>query len=137
MIIVVNKWDAAEGKSKRAFAEAVREQLKFADYAPILFASAKNAEGIRRIFTTIRRSFDAASKRIGTGELNRFVETLKFESDIRIYYLTQASIRPPTFVVFTDKAGKVHFSIERALINKLREHFGFEGTPIVIKTKRR
>ena len=137
LIIVVNKWDAAEDKSKRAFTETIRDQLKFLDYAPIVFASAKNAEGIRKIFTTIRRSFEAASKRVGTGELNRFVETLKFESDIRIYYITQASMRPPTFVVFTDKAGKMHFSIERALINRLREHFGFEGTPIVVKTKRR
>jgi GTPase len=137
VIIVVNKWDAAEGKSKRAFTEAVRDELKFLDYAPVLFASAKNAEGIRRIFSTIRRSFDAASKRVTTGELNRFVETLKFESDIRIYYITQASIRPPTFVVFTDKADKMHFSLERFLINRLRERFGFEGTPIVIKTKRR
>jgi GTP-binding protein len=137
VIIVVNKWDAVEGKSKRAFTEAVRDELKFLDYAPVLFASAKNAEGIRRIFSTVRRSFDAASKRVTTGELNRFVETLKFESDIRIYYITQASIRPPTFVVFTDKADKMHFSIERFLINRLRERFGFEGTPIVIKTKRR
>ena len=137
LIIVVNKWDAAEGKSKRAFTENIRDQLKFLDYAPVLFTSAKNGEGIRRIYTTIRRCFDAASKRIGTGELNRFVETLKFESDIRIYYITQASMRPPTFIVFTDKAGKMHFSIERALVNKLREHFGFEGTPIVVKTKRR
>ncbi|MBV8549826.1 MAG: ribosome biogenesis GTPase Der [Acidobacteriaceae bacterium] len=137
VIVVVNKWDAAEGKSKRAFAEAVRDQLKFLDYAPILFASAKNAEGIRRIYSTIRHSFDAASKRITTGELNRFVETLKFESDIRVYYITQASVRPPTFVVFTDQADKMHFSVERFLINRLREQFGFEGTPIVIKTKRR
>jgi len=137
VILVVNKWDAAEGKSKRAFTETVRDQLKFLDYAPVLFASAKNGEGIRRIMSTIRRSFEAASKRITTGELNRFVETLNFESDIRIYYMTQASIRPPTFVVFTDKADKMHFSIERALVNRLRERFGFEGTPIVIKTKRR
>lgn len=137
VIIVVNKWDAAAGKSKRAFTETVRDQLKFVDYAPVLFASAKNGEGIRRIVSTIRRSFDAASKRVTTGELNRFVETLKFESDIRIYYITQASIRPPTFVVFTDKADKMHFSLERFLINRLRERFGFEGTPIVIKTKRR
>jgi GTPase len=137
VIIVVNKWDAAESKSKRAFTEAVRDELKFLDYAPVLFASAKNAEGIRRIFSTVRRCFEAASKRVTTGELNRFVETLKFESDIRIYYITQASIRPPTFVVFTDKADKMHFSLERFLINRLRERFGFEGTPIVIKTKRR
>ena len=137
VILVVNKWDAAESKSKRAFTETVRDQLKFLDYAPVLFASAKNGEGIRAIMSTIRRCFDSASKRVTTGELNRFVETLKFEADIRIYYMTQVSIRPPTFVVFTDKAGKIHFSIERALINRLREQFGFEGTPIVIKTKRR
>ncbi|MBV9267500.1 MAG: ribosome biogenesis GTPase Der [Acidobacteriaceae bacterium] len=137
VIIVVNKWDAAEGKSKRAFTDTIRDQLKFLDYAPIIFASAKNREGIRRIFGTVRKCFDSASKRVTTGELNRFVATLKFESDIRIYYMTQASIRPPTFVVFTDKADKMHFSVERNLINRLREQFGFEGTPIVIKTKRR
>jgi GTP-binding protein len=65
------------------------------------------------------------------------VAELKFESDIRVYYLTQASIRPPTFVVFTDKANNMHFSVERFLVNRLRERFGFEGTPIEIKTKRR
>ncbi len=137
VILVVNKWDAAGDKSKRVFTDTIRDQLKFLDYAPIIFASAKNAEGMRRIFSTIRRCYDSASKRIGTGELNRFVQELKFESDIRIYYLTQASMRPPTFVVFTDKADKIHFSEERFLINRLREQFGFEGTPIVIKTKRR
>ncbi len=137
VIIVVNKWDATPEKSKRAFAEAVRDQLKFLDYAPVIFASAKNAEGVRRIFAEIRRCFEAASKRVSTGELNRFVETLKFESEIRIYYMTQAAIRPPTFVVFTDKAHNIHFSEERFLINRLRERFGFDGTPIVIKTKRR
>ena len=100
VILVVNKWDAAGDKSKRVFTDSIRDQLKFLDYAPIVFASAKNAEGMRRIFSTIRRCFDSASKRIGTGELNRFVQELKFESDIRIYYLTQASMRPPTFVVF-------------------------------------
>jgi GTP-binding protein len=74
---------------------------------------------------------------VTTGELNRFVADLKFESDIKVYYMTQTSVRPPTFVVFTDKADKMHFSIERFLINRLREQFGFEGTPIVIRTKRR
>ncbi|MGA8027486.1 MAG: ribosome biogenesis GTPase Der [Bryobacteraceae bacterium] len=137
VILIVNKWDAAEGKSKRVFTETVRDELKFLDYAPVLFASAKKGEGIRRIFTTVRRCFEAASKRVSTGALNRFVETLNFEGNIRIYYITQASIRPPTFIVFTDKADKMHFSIERNLMNRLREQFGFDGTPIVIKTKRR
>jgi len=137
VIIVVNKWDAAGEKGKRAFTESIRDQLKFLEYAPIIFASAKNGEGVRRIYGAIRRAFDSASKRVGTGELNRFVEGLKFESEIRVYYLTQASVRPPTFVVFTDKADKIHFSEERFLMNRLRERFGFESTPIVIKTKRR
>jgi GTPase len=137
VIIVVNKWDTMEGKSKRAFTETIRDELKFLEYAPVLFASALNSEGIRRIFATIRRSFESASKRVTTGQLNRFVATLKFEGDIRIYYMTQASVRPPTFVVFTDKADKLHFSFERFLINRLREQFGFDGTPIVIKAKRR
>ena len=137
VIIVVNKWDAVGDKGKRAFIETIRDQLKFLDYAPILFASALNAEGIRKIFSTIRRSYEIASKRVGTGELNRFAEGLKFDTEMKIFYLTQASIRPPTFVVFTDKADKMHFSIERALVNRLREQFGFEGTPIVLKLKRR
>jgi GTP-binding protein len=137
VIIVVNKWDAMEGKSKRAFTESIRDELKFLEYAPVVFASAKNGEGIRRIMTTIRRCFEAASKRVTTGELNRFVETLKFAGEVRIYYMTQAAIRPPTFAVFTDKADKLHFSMERALVNQLRKRFGFEGTPIVINAKRR
>jgi GTPase len=138
VIVVVNKWDAVgDEKGKRSFTEAVRDELKFMDYAPVLFASAKNAEGIRRIFSTIRRSFDASSKRVTTGELNRFIASVEFDSDIKVFYMTQASIRPPTFIVFTDKADKLHFSTERFIMNRLREQFGFEGTPIVIKTKRR
>lgn len=138
VIVAVNKWDAVgDDKGKRAFTESIRDELKFLDYAPVIFTSAINREGIRRIFSTIRRCFDSASKRVTTGELNRFVAGLKFESDIKVYYMTQASIRPPTFVVFTDKADKMHFSVERFLMNRLREQFGFDGTPIVIKTKRR
>jgi len=69
--------------------------------------------------------------------LNRFVERLKFDRDIKIYYMTQASVRPPSFIAFTDKARNMHFSTERFLMNQLRKRFGFEGTPIVIKAKRR
>ncbi len=138
VIIVVNKWDiASDEKGKRAFIEVVRDQLKFLEYAPIIFTSAKKGEGIRKIFATIRRCFEAASKRVTTGELNRFVESVKFDGDIKLFYITQASIRPPTFVVFTDKGPKMHFSTERFLTNRLREQFGFDGTPVVLKLKRR
>ncbi len=137
VIVVVNKWDAVGEASKRTFTESVKDELKFLDYAPIIYTSAINAEGIRKIYGTIRRVFDNASKRVTTGELNRFVETLHFGSDVKVYYMTQASIRPPTFIVFTDQADKMHFSMERYLVNRLRERFGFDGTPVVIKTKRR
>jgi GTPase len=137
LILVVNKWDAAEGKSKRAFTQSIRDELKFLEYAPIIFASALNREGIRRIFSSVRQAYDSASKRVSTGELNRFVQQLKFEGELKVYYMTQASVRPPTFVAFTDQANKLHFSAERFLVNRLRENFGFEATPIVIKPKRR
>jgi GTP-binding protein len=138
VIVVVNKWDAVDDeKGKRSFQENLRDELKFLEYAPVIFASAKKGEGIRRIYSTIRRCYDAACKRVTTGELNRFMETVEFDGDIKVFYMTQASVRPPTFIVFTDKANDLHFSTERFLVNRLREKFGFEGTPVVIKTKRR
>jgi GTPase len=137
LVICVNKWDAAKEKGKRKFQESIEDNLKFLEYAPIAYISAKEHQGMRSLFSLIRKAFDSANKRIGTGELNRFVETLNWEYHMKIYYLTQVSTRPPTFLVFTDKAGKLHFSAERYLMNRLRERFGFEGTPIVIKTRRR
>ncbi len=136
IVIVVNKWDRAE-KGKRKFLEDLRDELKFLDYAEVAFVSAKNGEGMRGLFGMIRKADQSAAKRVSTGELNRFVETLDWEYHMKIYYLTQVSVRPPSFLVFTDKAGKMHFSAERYLMNRLRERFGFEGTPIEIKTRRR
>lgn len=137
LILCVNKWDVAPDKNKKKFLEQIRDELKFLDYAPVLFMSAHKQAGTRPLFPLIKRVYDAASLRIGTGQLNRFIETLHWEYDAKIYYMTQASVRPPTFVVFTDKADKLHFSAERFLVNRLREKFGFEGTPVVIRTKRR
>ncbi len=136
VILVVNKWDDSREPSQRKFTEKIRDQLKFLDYAPIAFVSAQKRQGLRALFPLIKRVYESASKRIATGELNRFVETLRWEYDVKIKYLTQASVRPPTFVVFTDRPGKLHFSAERYLINRLREKFGFEGTPVVIKARR-
>ncbi len=133
VILCVNKWDLiAEGK-KRAFEQDLRDHLKFLEYAPVLFLSAKTGAGMDRIFKLIREVYQSATKRISTGEMNRFVERLRFEQR-KIYYITQASTRPPTFVAFTDRAGPLHFSHERHLLNQIRKHFGFKGTPIVLKT---
>jgi GTPase len=136
VILCVNKWDIAAERSKRKFLEKIRDSLKFLEYAPVVFVASEKKQGTRALFPLIRKVFDSASKRVGTGELNRFVETLAWEYDAKINYITQGSVRPPTFVVFTDRPN-LHFSATRFLINRLREKFGFEGTPIVVKTKRR
>ncbi len=136
IVIVVNKWDQAK-MGKRKFAEELADHLKFLDYAQVAFISAKDREGVMGLFAMIRKAFEAASKRVSTGELNRFVAALKWEHGVKIYYMTQADVRPPKFIVFTDKAQNLHFSAERYLMNRLREKFGFEGTPIVLKSKRR
>jgi GTP-binding protein len=137
IILVVNKWDASKDKNKRKFIEQIRDNLKFLEYAPIAFVSAEKKLGTRALFPLIDKAYQAASRRVTTGELNRFVASLEWEYDMKIYYMTQANVRPPTFVAFTDKAGKLHFSAERYLTNRLRERFDFTGTPIVIRTKRR
>jgi GTP-binding protein len=137
LILVINKWDVSKEKNKRTFTENMRDELKFLDYAPAAFISAKTGAGVDRLFGMIRDAFTSASKRVTTAELNRFVEMLDFDREIKVYYMTQQSVRPPSFVVFTDKAKNMHFSTERFLMNQLRKRFGFEGTPIEIKTKRR
>jgi GTPase len=134
VIICVNKWDAVERSKKRGFEQQVRDGLKFLDYAPIVFLSAKTGAGVEPLFKLIHEVDEAAGRRITTGELNRFVESLRFE-ERKIYYLTQASVHPPTFVLFTDRAGPLHFSHERYLINQIRRKFSFQGTPVVVKTK--
>ncbi len=137
VIIVVNKWDVTKERDKNKVIEQIRDNLKFMDYAPIVFVSAQKRAGVNALFGLVKKVYAAASRRVTTGELNRFVDTLKWEHDMKIYYLTQTGFRPPTFMVFTDKAAKMHFSAERYLMNRFREKFGFEGTPIVIKSKRR
>jgi GTP-binding protein len=137
IIICVNKWDAVENKDKKAFAQKVRDELKFLDYAPIAFLSAAKGAGVSQLFGLIRSGYESASKRVSTGELNRFVETLKIEPSVKVYYITQPSVRPPTFVLFTDRTSTLHFSAERYLINRLRERFGFKGTPVVVRARSR
>ncbi|HXA03216.1 MAG TPA: ribosome biogenesis GTPase Der [Bryobacteraceae bacterium] len=134
LIVCVNKWDLIDKGKKRAFEQQVRDELKFLDYAPVVFLSAKTGEGVGKLFKLIREVHESAGRRIPTAEMNRFVEKLRFE-ERKIYYMTQASVHPPTFVAFTDRAGPLHFSHERHLINQIRKRFGFQGTPVVLKTK--
>jgi GTP-binding protein len=134
LIVCVNKWDERKGRNKQDFERDLRDQFKFLEYAPVVFLSAKTGAGVESLFKLIREVYQSATQRIPTGELNRFVEHLRFE-ERKIFYITQASIRPPTFVLFTDRGGPLHFSHERHLVNQLRRRFGFRGTPIVLKAK--
>ena len=135
LILCVNKWDAAKDRNKSKFEQDLRDQFKFLEYATVLFLSAKTGAGVNRLFPAIREAYESASRRITTGELNRFVEHLKFE-ERKIYYMTQASIRPPSFVAFTGgRSSALHFSDERYLINQIRKRFGFRGTPILLKIR--
>jgi GTP-binding protein len=137
LIICVNKWDQMKGQAgqkKREFERAVRDQFKFLDYAPVVFLSAQTGAGVAPLFRLIREVYESASRRISTGELNRFLEELRFE-ERKIFYITQHSIRPPAFVVFTDRGGPLHFSHQRYLVNQLRRRFGFRGTPISLETR--
>jgi GTPase len=134
IILCVNKWDARKARSKQEFERQVRDQFKFLEYAPLVFLSAKTGAGVDSLFRLIGEVYESASHRITTGELNRFVEQLRFE-ERKIFYITQTGVRPPTFVLFTDRGGPLHFSHERYLVNQIRRRFGFRGAPIVIKTR--
>jgi GTP-binding protein len=136
VIVCVNKWDEVEGQGaqkKNEFEQKIRDQFKFLDYAPVVFLSARNGSGVGKLFRLVREVYESASRRVTTGELNRFVEHLHFE-ERKIFYITQHSIRPPAFAVFTDRGGALHFSHERYLMNQIRRQFGFKGTPIMLKT---
>ena len=162
VIIVVNKWDLllsgerkASNQSKASrmqeskrpgdregYEYRLRDALKFLSYAPVLFVSASAGKGTDKIFPVLEQVAAERRKRISTSEMNRFLKFVDFEratvplkSRVRIYYMTQASVSPPTFVIFTDKKVKLHFSYQRFLENQIRKAFGFVGTPIWIKSR--
>jgi GTP-binding protein len=164
VIILVNKWDLVASGEKRAvsqsktariqdakrpqdrvlYEERLRYGLKFLAYAPVLFLSAHTGKGTEKILPLIEKVAAERRKRITTGEMNRFLKTVDFDrasvpvsKRVKIYYMTQAGVAPPTFVLFTDRAVKLHFSYQRFLENQIRHAFGFMGSPIWIKNRSR
>ena len=157
VIIVMNKWDLAlAAAQKKAESEKrvggknfspnkliadyetiVRNKLKFLSYAPVVFLSAVTGQHLERLYSLIDRVADARQRRVTTGELNRWLSKVDLERgtspasrQVKIYYITQATAAPPTFVLFTNQAKPLHFSFQRFLENRLREEFDFTGTPI-------
>jgi GTP-binding protein len=157
VIIVVNKWDAVttgrtDGKppaDRDIFERQLRKVLKYLVYAPVIFLSALEAigpqrKGMARVLHEVVSVAKERRKRVTTGQMNRFLEKIDFQrapvpmaKRIRIFYMTQAAVAPPTFVLFTDRDIKLHFAFERFLENQIRAAFGFEGTPIWFKVRAR
>ncbi len=144
VIIVVNKWDLVKKgpATTRDYIQMIRERMKFLAYAPIVFISALAGQKLGNLLKTITQVAEARRLRVSTSEMNQFLKELDFEraptpagKPTRIYYLTQGGVAPPVFVAFTNRAGKLHFSFERFLENRIRERFGFVGTPIIIKPR--
>ena len=152
VIILVNKWDAVttgrtDGKppaDREIFEKQVRSALKYLSYAPVIFLSALEGTGLGRVLNEVKAVAAERRKRVTTGQMNRFLDKIDFQrapvpmaKRIRIFYMTQAAVAPPTFVLFTDRDIKLHFAFERFLENQIREAFGFKGTPIWFKVRAR
>lgn len=142
VIIVVNKWDAVEKTPSITadYEKEIRERLKFLSFAPILFISAKTGQRVQKLYGIIADVHQARFQRVPTGDLNEFLrqEVLArggLPSDVKIRYITQIRVNPPTFVVFSNKVRKLHFSFERFIENRIREKFPFLGTPIIIRQR--
>ena len=152
VIIVVNKWDLlttarTDGKApadRAIYEEQVRHALKYLSYAPVIFISAASGTNLKKLMQEIKHIAKERRKRVTTGQMNRFLDKIDFQrapvpmaKRIRIFYMTQAAVAPPTFILFTDRNIQLHFAFQRFLENQIRQAFGFEGTPIWFKVRAR
>lgn len=145
IIIIVNKWDLIEDKDVAEWNRLIKSQFKFASYAPIIYTSAKTGQGVERIMPQVSQVYQERLKRLSTATVNNVIQEAvathnrprSRDKQLKIFYATQAEVNPPTFVLFTNDAKLVHFSYRRYLENKLRQSFGFFGTPLrmVFKTR--
>lgn len=147
IVIVVNKWDTVDSEqmSMQEFENDIRDQFQFISYAPIVFLSAKTKKRLQRLMPVIKLVSENHSKRIATNVLNDVImdalathpaPTVKGKK-LKLYYMTQVSVQPPTFIVFVNDPELMHFTFKRFLENRIRETFGFTGTPIKIFARKR
>ena len=148
IVLVANKWDLVKSQGPqfvKEFDEELRRRMKFLDYAPILHVSALTGERAPRVLETIDKVAAARRKRIPTPALNKFIASVTASNPpvspgrrhVRIMYAAQVGVAPPSFVFFTNVTTTLHFSYERFLINRLRDEFGFVGTPTRVQVRRR
>jgi GTP-binding protein len=145
IIIIANKWDLIEDKDMAGWNKLIKNQFKFASYAPILYTSAKSGQGVDRIMPQVSQVYQERLKRLSTATVNSVIQQAVMAHNrprnkykqLKVFYATQAEVNPPTFVFFTNDARLVHFSYRRYLENKLRQAFGFSGTPLRLTFKTR
>jgi len=146
MIIAVNKWDLVAEKDrdriKKEYIEYVKFNFKFIDFVPIVFISAREKMGLDKLIDIVIYVENQYNFRVKTSILNKVFQEAVYQNapsdkrgSLKVYYMTQASVKPPTFVVFVNQKKKLHFSYLRYLENQLRAHFGFEGVPLKIKIR--
>jgi GTP-binding protein len=148
VVIAVNKWDLAPEKklAQKAFEQEVRDALKFLPWAPVVFVSARSGRGIGTLLDAVERVYAARGARVTTGELNRLLAKAsaanapkadKGAQPVTILYGSQIGIAPPTFSISINHPVGLHFSYRRYLENRIRDAFGFEGTPLRLKVRER
>ncbi len=147
LILVVNKWDLVKGteNARADFVDDLERQFSFVPYAHRVFVSALSGWKLDKLYPLILKTWQEQHKRISTALLNELLEDASAVNPppavkgkrVRLYYMTQPAVKPPTFVIFANEPELVHFSYRRYLENRLRESFGFAGTPIIIKLKKR
>jgi GTP-binding protein len=148
VVIIANKWDLVRNTERnfsKTFDDELRRKMRFLDYAPILHISALTGERTTKVLEMIDKVADSRRQRVPTPALNKFIESVTAANPpmspgrrhVRIMYVAQVGVAPPSFVFFTNVATTFHFSYERFLINQIRDHFGFIGTPIRIQVRRR
>lgn len=146
-IIVVNKWDLIDkdGKTSLKFTETIRDELGFMQYAPVLFTSALTKQRVHRVTELVKYVADQHAMRVATSVLNQVIEDATAINPppsergrrLKIYFATQPDVKPPTFILFVNDPEIMHFSYMRFLENRLRESFGFEGTPLKLVVRGR
>lgn len=143
LVIALNKFDLLDATKRKSADQKAREVLSFASWAPVCGISVRAGKGLGRLLNTVHKVTESHTRRVGTAELNRFFDEVlahhppptRSGRPVRLYYVTQASTRPPTFVVSSNHPEYVHFSYTRYVQNQIRDHFGFTGTPLRIRYK--
>jgi GTP-binding protein len=141
--LLFNKVDLLDAEQKKALEKEADSKLQFIRFVPRLYISAKTGQNVQKVFPALQKVYESYTKRVTTGQLNSFFDSVLTNrylgsyrgKPIKLKYITQASVKPPTFILFTNASSQLHFSHRRYLENQLRSYFGFEGSPLRVRVR--